>query len=321
MDDKRETRTAGTWLPVAAILLLTLGVLLLLNTTGVVGWGVWWPLFDWWPLILIAIGLNIILAPRFPIISAIVVALVLTAGVIIAYLSSLQIQNGDILSDTFTLSSSNTAVPLELDIDFGSGSLVIDAIASQYANEVIVVDFNNLEGDADHVITENGIEITLSADSPGLLMRSDGSGWQSEINLFGLLDALVGSGWDVELSPDIAEIILDIEGGAVDMDLRLAELSVKTLDMDIGAADVDITLPANAGHTDVYIEAGAADIYIAVPDNVAALIESDSALISLDVDESRFPKTDGIYQSPDYDTARNRVEINIDAGASSVSIH
>ena len=320
MADQTESNRSRRRIPLAAILLLTLGVVLLLNTTDVVGWGIWWQIFRFWPLILIAVGLNIILAPRFPIISAIVVALVLVAGIGAAYLTSWDTAIDDDRSRQYGISA-NQSEFLELDVDFGAGSLVVDSIVSPDEGEMIMAYFNGLGAHTDDRITEDGLEVTLSIDAPGMRLKDGDAEWKSEIDLFGLLRILGSLRWDVGVSPDIAEIILDIEGGAADMDLRLTHLNVKTLDMDVGAADVDIALPANAGHTDIYIDAGAADIDIAVPNNLAALINSDSTLTALDVDTSRFPKTGEVWRSPDYDTAQNRVEINIDAGASSISIH
>ena len=320
MDEQRETRTAGTWLPVTAILVLTLGIVLLLNTTGLVGWGIWLPLFNLWPLILIAVGLHIILARRFPIISAVAITLILAIGVGLAYLAFWEAPNNGDRSRQYGISSNRSEL-LELDANFGAGSLVIDSIVSPDEDEVLMAHFNNLGAYVDDKHVENGTGVILSVDTPGVRLEDRGDGWKSQIDLFGLFSTLGNLRWDVEVSPDIAEVVLDIEGGAADMDLRLTELNVKTLDMDVGAADVDIELPANAGHTDVDIDAGAADIDIAVPDGVAALIESDSALSSLDVDTSRFPKIGEVWRSPDYNTAQNRVYISIDAGVSDISIY
>ena len=320
MEDGRETGDGRRPIPFAAILLIILGIVLLLNTTEMIGWGIWLPLFSLWPLILIAIGLHIILARRFPIISAMASILIFAIGVGLAYLSFWEAPNDGDRSRQYGISSNQSEL-LELDVNFGAGSLVIDAIVSPDEDEVLMAHFNNLGAYVDDKHIENGTGVILSVDAPGVRLEDRGAGWKPQTELFGLFSTLGNLRWDVEVSPDIAEIILNIEGGAADMDLRLTELSIKTLDMDIGGADVDIALPANAGHTQVYIDAGAADIDIAVPDGVAALINSDSGLISLDVDTSRFPKTGGVWQSSDYKTANNRVEINIDAGASSVSIH
>ncbi|MCY4653506.1 MAG: DUF5668 domain-containing protein [Dehalococcoidia bacterium] len=320
MDEQRETGFAGRRIPFVAILLVTLGIVLLLNTTGIVEWGIWLPILRLWPLILIALGLNIILAPRFPIISAIAVALIFAAGFGLAYLSFWEAPSDGDRSRQYGISSNRSEL-LELDVNFGVGSLLIDSIVSPDEDELLMAHFNNLGAYVDDKDVENGTGVVLSVDAPGVRLEDDGDGWKSEIDLFGLFRTLGNLKWDVGVSPDIAEIILDIEGSAADMDLRLTDLNVKTLDMDIGGADVEIALPASAGHTDVYIDAGAADIDITLPEGVAALIESDSALISLDVDTSRFPGNGGVYQSSDYAVAENRVYIRIDAGVSDISIN
>ena len=320
MDGRREHRASGGPLSIVAILLLTLGIVLLLNTTGLVGWGIWLPLVDLWPLILIAVGLHIILTRRFPIISAMAITLIFAIGVGLAYLSFWEAANDGDRSRQYGISSNQSEL-LELDVNFGAGSLVIDAIVSPDEDEVLMAHFNNLGAYVDDKHVENGTGVILSVDAPGVRLEDPGAGWKSQLDLFGLFSTLGNLRWDVEVSPDIAEIVLNIEGSAADMDLRLTELNVKTLDMDIGAADVDVVLPVDAGHTDVYLNAGAADIDIAVPHGVAALIESDSALVSLDVDTSRFPGNGGVYRSSDYTTALNRVYIRIDAGVSDISIN
>ena len=78
--------------------------------------------------------------------------------------------------------------------------------------------------------------------------------------------------------------------------------------------------PANAGYTFMKAEIGAASLSIQIPSNVAARIRATGGLASISVDSSRFPKSNGIYQSPDYETAANKVEIRVDAGVGSVNI-
>jgi hypothetical protein len=38
------------------------------------------------------------------------------------------------------------------------------------------------------------------------------------------------------------------------------------------------------------------------------------------IDESRFPRNGSYYQSPDFDSAANSVDMSIDAGAASIRI-
>ena len=112
-----------------------------------------------------------------------------------------------------------------------------------------------------------------------------------------------------------------IEGGASTFDLDLRELNVQSLNVEAGAADIDVVLPANAGRTTADFSIGAADLDIMVPPGVAAQIDFDAGVSSMDIDESRFPKQDnGQYVSPDFNTAANRVTIKIEAGVSDITI-
>ncbi len=329
MSTQENNPRGGTWLPFTAILLLAIGIALLLNTTGVVGWGIWLQFVHLWPVILIAVGLNMILAPKFPLISALAVALIFAAGVCAAYLFDRSAGPGYLSYHSWALDDISA---LEMEIEFGAGSLVIDSGVSPGANELFVARSTG-SGVAVNPVPRGGgigyrplaiegnVAVKLSPESPRSPRFAYDGGRNLDIDLWGPFYRLHDTDWDVGISPDVAEVKLDIEGGAAEMDLRLTDLNVKTLDMDIGAADVEIDLPANAGHTSVYIDAGAADIDISVPDGVAALIESDSGTSSIDIDDARFPRTGEVWQSPGYDTAQNRVEINIDAGASSVSIY
>ena len=78
-----------------------------------------------------------------------------------------------------------------------------------------------------------------------------------------------------------------------------------------------VTLPAAAGFTRVDAEGGAAAIRFRVPDGVAARIRSSIALGSSDVDAVRFPRNaaGSGWESPDFETAANRVEIEVRGGS------
>ena len=79
-------------------------------------------------------------------------------------------------------------------------------------------------------------------------------------------------------------------------------------------------LPRAAGATTVRAESGAASLTIEVPAGVAARIRSRMALGSSQVDEARFPRVGDGYESPDYATAANRVDIDISGGVGSVKV-
>lgn len=128
-----------------------------------------------------------------------------------------------------------------------------------------------------------------------------------------------GREWDIRFNRAIP-ISLKMDTGAMESLLDLSELLVLELDLSSGASSTDLTLPAHAGYTRAKISGGAASFKIRLPPGVAASIRYDGGLTSLNVDTGRFPRSAGLYQSPDFATAENKVELFIDVGAASVEV-
>jgi len=129
----------------------------------------------------------------------------------------------------------------------------------------------------------------------------------------GLLD------WDFTLATGMP-LSLNLETGASESRLSLAELQVRELRIKTGASSTTVDLPASAGFTRVTVESGAAAVRLRIPGAVAASILVRSALAGVHVDRTRFPQTGGGYRSPDYDQAANKVEILVETGVGSIDI-
>ena len=84
--------------------------------------------------------------------------------------------------------------------------------------------------------------------------------------------------------------------------------------MQTGASETRVRLPRAAGATNVKAEAGAASLTFEVPAGVAARIRNRMAIGSTHIDEVRFPRVGDIYQSLDYATAENRIDMDIQGG-------
>ncbi len=125
--------------------------------------------------------------------------------------------------------------------------------------------------------------------------------------------------WTVHLSEDVP-LALKFETGASRSEIDLTDLKVTTLEIETGASATAITLPARAGFTKADIEAGAASVDVRVPGGVAARIVAKSGLSSVRVDQTRFPGSGSRFESPDYATAANKVEIELETGVGSVSV-
>ena len=128
-----------------------------------------------------------------------------------------------------------------------------------------------------------------------------------------------GLEWDFGLSKEIP-LNLVFETGAADTYLDFTDLQVKDLLLKTGASSTEIRLPAKAGTTYFKVEAGAASLVILVPDGVAARVDAEAGLASVSVDQDRFPKQGRIYQSADFESADNKIDIRIETGMASIEI-
>ena len=127
-----------------------------------------------------------------------------------------------------------------------------------------------------------------------------------------------GLDWDISLNKDIP-LKLKMETGASENRLDLSGLEVTELKIETGASATEIDLPKSAGFCRVHVSSGAASLVVRVPAKVAAKIHVEG-LVSKEIDQQRFPATGAYFQSPDYESAKNKVEIHVESGVGSVEI-
>lgn len=154
---------------------------------------------------------------------------------------------------------------------------------------------------------KSGDQLDAHIEANPVLFPPFFSGWQ-------------GLEWNIHLNRDVP-LALRLETGASQSSLDLRDLKVTDLRLNTGASKTDLTLPANAGKTDVRVELGAASVDMVVPQGVAARIRAEYGAASIEIDRSRFPYSNGIYESADFSSAQNKVDIMIQAGAGRVAVH
>lgn len=148
--------------------------------------------------------------------------------------------------------------------------------------------------------------------------------------------------WQVHLNPAVAAAITAHSDGG-NLQLDLAAMTVTRLAADTGGGNIELTLPDHAAHLSataktgggtvnvvigrgisgsntVDAESGAGNVTIHVPSGLAARVHAASGLGQVLIDP-HFTKLDSAtFQSPDYDTATDRVEITVKSGAGNVSV-
>jgi hypothetical protein len=253
---------ALTW-PVAWIVI---GVVLLASTTGTLAAGPAELIAEWWPWVLVILGVWFLIGAFVPggrAVEALVVPL------------------GD-------------ARQAKVDIRFGAGELAIHRAAPG-----ALVDGSYLGGVRHRTLGPGHVELEQDLD---------GIPWLDK-----------DSRWDVGLTGEVP-LDLRLNVGAYRGLVDLSDLRLATLDLHTGASETRVRLPRAAGATAMTANAGAASLTIEVPDGVAARIRSRMALGSNQVDPSRFPRIGDVYQSLDYGTAANHVDIDVRGGVGSLRV-
>ncbi len=290
--------SASNGVPIIAVVLVIFGGLLLLQTTGAVSWGVWDNLWRFWPVAIIVLGISLLLGRTSPWLASLLIAGLLLGSVAGAWIITERHQDLMVTSLTEPVGG---VTSVEAKIAFGAGKLVIDSLYQGSPN-LVEADLKTPGQQAEATFrraNDHGI-LDISMEGQRFLRVSDAD-------------------WRVSLSRDVP-LALDLDGGAATVQMDLRHLQVRQLDVSTGASNVEITLPQRAGDVQAHIGAGAADIIVNVPEGVAARINKNSGLASFTVDTTRFPERNGYYQSPDYDTARDRVALDIRAGAAKVRV-
>lgn len=199
----------------------------------------------------------------------------------------------------------NVAVDLQgarsvaLKVNHGAGRLKIGAGASMG---------KALEGEC----TE-GVRVHSSLRGDRLEVRVS-----SDITFIPFVGTSRGLDWNLRLSNEIP-FSLELETGANQSEVDLRELRVSSVNLQTGASSTDITMPAT-GQVSAEVQAGAAEVKLRLPQGVAGRIRSQSGLAEIAVDSSRFPYANGVYESPDFGTSPNRVDVRIEAGVGKVSV-
>jgi hypothetical protein len=108
---------------------------------------------------------------------------------------------------------------------------------------------------------------------------------------------------------------LNIDMGAGTGDFDLSGYAVPKLEIEAGAADIDLKLGDKAPQSDVRIDAGVASVVVRVPTGVGTRIINDGALNVNQLDDFQ-KRGDGELVSPNYDAAPKKITITYNGGLS-----
>ncbi len=302
MDERRHYRGGFVW----PIILIGAGIVFLLNNLGLVSWDVWQTLWRLWPLVLIAIGLDLLVGRRFPL-GSVLLGLVLVVVLVLAVqgavpvavnASSLSVDRTETISEDLNGNDKAT-----VEIGFGAGSLNLNALSE--GSELLI------QGTADLSRNERLNKSYSGSNGAATFgLKSEGS-WSVGPEVMGASE----KSWDLGLNRDIP-LDLRVGSGAGRSTLDLTGLNVHSLDLNGGVGQVTVKLPA-AGRYPVTIDGGVGQIVIIIPQGLGARIVTDGGLGGVTT-EGEFRKSGDTYTTAGYNTADNRAEVRVKNGVGQI---
>jgi hypothetical protein len=206
--------------------------------------------------------------------------------------------NVDIQNASIDLQGANTA---SLKINHGAGELNIHSGAKM--TELV---HGSFAGGVEHKAIRNGDRLEVKMRPAKDVMDFPFFGPHTQLD------------WDVALNAEIPTA-LTLNVGANKSMLNLRDMTITDLKLETGASETHLTLPVR-GRFRADLDLGAASLEVTIPDGLSARIQASLGAADLRIDESRFPRNGSYYQSPDYESAVNAVDMAIDAGAASVKV-
>ena len=182
---------------------------------------------------------------------------------------------------------------------FANGTLRLDLRTASGMDDLYRASF---EGPAPKVEAEDGtVTVRYSWGFRALKWR----GHSGEV----MLNAAVP--WEVE-----------VRGGASEIDADLSGLGLISFVLKGGISDLDLMLPEPSGVVPIRLSGGASKVSIRRPAGVEARVSMKGGASKLAFDEQSFDAVGGKVrlQSPGYEGASDRYEIEISGGASEVTI-
>lgn len=318
----------------SALTLITIGIVLLLNTSGVLSWSVWWEFIKFWPVFIISAGISLILSFNT---FAKFIANIIGYLLFVTIMFFAAVNTGSPAFEGFA-----SSVPRLNFIPIFFQDKTADSYSKETTKEIVRADFPNITDAKLTMESEIGYFSFsgMSSDNvyANVYLLSDGS------DRFDL-DATESSGllnldfktdhdsrmfWNnnpkyyFTLANDFESIDLDYTIGAGKAELDLVnDLNMDEVNIEIGAGEVDLLIEETSLPRVLTLKIGAGDMEVKLPETVGVKVDYQVGVGSFRVGRDQFAAglgRDGTYKSDNYDEATVKIEIKAEVGVGNLDI-
>ncbi len=272
----------------------------------------WNSAWKFWPMVLVLIGVSILVKNKI-------------GKGIVAGLAALVLA----LTIYASVSATTNLIDNDFELHFGDGDAEFDTtyFAQEFSDSIQTATLNFSGGAGGFKVltpTDKLVDIRTEGEENNYRLNRNDSGNHSDLS-FEMKSKHVKFGNStykntVEMSLNSKpEWDLNFDVGAASLDLDLTPYKVNKLDIDMGAASLNVKLGSLSDITRFSINAGASDMDILIPDSVGCEINSDASLSSRNYEG--FKKiTKNIYRTDNFDNSQKKIYIEIDCGVSSIDV-
>jgi hypothetical protein len=296
---------------VGPLILITIGVVLLLNQTGRLRWDVVWSLWRYWPVILILLGIEALIGAsqsRVLYLLGLLIAVAVLAGLI----GYVVLQGGEApaqrpVSATETLSQGLQDAERGLvTLRLGAGAIQVGTVADSP---------NLIEGTIEYGEQSRRVEehLTVSNGQAEYELRS-----RQEDSIWTPGDK-ANETWHLRFTPRVP-LQMRIEMGAGSVQADLSGLSISRLDLNMAVGSTELTLPATEGTTIVYVKLAIGEVTVLVPPAVGVKLRANKLLTGVNVGGGRFTRSGDEWVSGNYATAPSKIDLHIDNVMGSINV-
>jgi hypothetical protein len=282
---------------VGAVVLIGLGVVFLLGTLGYLGLSAWEVILRFWPVFLVALGLDILIGhkrPWAPVIGA-VVGLLLVAGIAFLIVSAPAITNVRTEPVNFALNNvtqSNGRINMAVGrLEVGSGAAATALADGQMRLGVL----GNVRSSG------SGGNFNLDADSSSYVS-------------FGPNDS---DRWTIQLNP-MVQYNLNVNMGVGEEIVDLSALKAQNIDLNMAVGRIEVRLPTETSVSGT-VKGAVGETVVYVPRNATVSIHLDSGLTGVNY-PPEYSKVDKELSSPSQAAGAPSVTLTVAQALGSISI-
>ncbi len=292
--------------------LVVIGALLLMNTTGNLPWTLWQSALEFWPVLIIGLGLQVVLSKwRVPGL-AIALLVMLILGAMNPH------TNGNLLRRFGFPVSSPLKKTRELSIPMKP---TVSGLDLNLEGAVLALQVSGVRGvDAGDLALR--VDLQWNEDEPSV--QGSAEGQIRSMFVSAPVSPSFGDrgkqNWGFSVNSSLVTS-LKVTGEVIDLDLDCNDLYVESLYVKAGVCDVSFDMGLSGQESKVVVDGGVGKMKLTVPERAGVRIAiSSPSLVSHDFTTRGLTKSGNVWSTPDYAAASTKLDLSVTAGVSKVQL-